>query len=206
MSDSSLSLVATALQPAYARGETASNRGQAGRGAAAGADAARTAKVQPENASPLAASTAAMPAGAGTAATSNPAAMQAVMPGQRPASPENGQTRSTDATAARQALAQEAAAKEAAEKARADQEAQGKDPVSRDELNQVVESINDFLQSSKRSLEFSVDDSSGRTIIKVMDAEKEKVIRQIPPESALELIERFRDGDGIAATGLMEKA
>lgn len=74
------------------------------------------------------------------------------------------------------------------------------------ELEKAVESINDFLQSSKRSLEFSVDETSGRTVIKVMDAEREEVIRQIPPETALELMEKLRDGDGVAATGIAEKA
>ncbi|WPL11578.1 flagellar protein FlaG [Thiorhodovibrio litoralis] len=74
------------------------------------------------------------------------------------------------------------------------------------ELEKAVESINDFLQSNKRSLEFSVDETSGRTVIKVWDAENEKVIRQIPPETALELMEKLRDGDGFAATGVAEKA
>ncbi|WP_083848608.1 flagellar protein FlaG [Thiorhodovibrio frisius] len=79
-------------------------------------------------------------------------------------------------------------------------------PPEETELDKAVESINDFLQQSKRALEFSVDETSGRTIIKVMDAEKEKVIRQIPPETALELMQKLRDGDGMAATGLAEKA
>lgn len=79
-------------------------------------------------------------------------------------------------------------------------------PPDKDELEKAVESINDFLQSSKRSLEFSVDEISGRTVIKVMDAEREEVIRQIPPETALELMQKLRDGDGMAATGLAEKA
>ena len=79
-------------------------------------------------------------------------------------------------------------------------------PPGKGELEKAVQSINDFLQSSKRSLEFSVDDNSGRTVIKVMDAEREEVIRQIPPETALELMHKLRDGDGMAATGLVEKA
>ena len=58
-----------------------------------------------------------------------------------------------------------------------------------DEVNQVVESINSYLQSTKRALEFSVDDSSGRTVITVMDGEREEVIRQIPPEAVLALLQ-----------------
>lgn len=74
------------------------------------------------------------------------------------------------------------------------------------EMERVVESINDYMQSSKRALEFSVDETSGRTVIKVMDAENDKVIRQIPPETALEIMKKLRDGDGAAATGLAEQA
>ncbi len=80
------------------------------------------------------------------------------------------------------------------------------EPPDKSELEKAVESINDFLQASKRSLEFSVDEISGRTVIKVMDAERKEVIRQIPPETALELMQKLRDGDGMAATGLVEKA
>lgn len=78
--------------------------------------------------------------------------------------------------------------------------------ISPEEMEEVVASINDFLQSSKRALEFSVDETSGRTVIKVMDLESDKVIRQIPPEATLELISQFRDGNGVTATGLFEKA
>ena len=75
-----------------------------------------------------------------------------------------------------------------------------------DEVNQVVESINSYLQSTKRALEFSVDDSSGRTVITVMDGEREQVIRQIPPEAVLALVEQFQSEQELSGTGLADKA
>nr|WP_255349375.1 flagellar protein FlaG [Thioalkalivibrio sp. ALE9] len=75
-----------------------------------------------------------------------------------------------------------------------------------DEVTQVVESINSYLQSTKRALEFSVDDASGRTVITVMDGEREEVIRQIPPEAVLALVERFQSDQELGGTGLEDQA
>ncbi len=74
------------------------------------------------------------------------------------------------------------------------------------EVNQVVESINSYLQSTRRALEFSVDDSTGRMVITVMDGEREEVIRQIPPEAVLALVEQFQSEQELGGTGLVDKA
>ncbi|MGM0554447.1 MAG: flagellar protein FlaG [Pseudomonadota bacterium] len=74
------------------------------------------------------------------------------------------------------------------------------------EVTQVVESINSYLQSTKRALEFSVDESSGRTVITVIDGEREEVIRQIPPEAVLALVEQFQTEQELGGTGLADKA
>ncbi len=79
-------------------------------------------------------------------------------------------------------------------------------PVEASDLEKVVESINNYLQSSKRSLEFAVDDVSGRTVITVMDGDRENVIRQIPPEAVLALVEQFKEDQGLDGTGLVDKA
>lgn len=78
--------------------------------------------------------------------------------------------------------------------------------ASKPELQQAVESINDFLQANRRALEFSLDDQTGRMVITVMDAERQEVIRQIPPEQALKLIAQMRDANEIRGTGLTERA
>lgn len=78
--------------------------------------------------------------------------------------------------------------------------------IDRAELDQVVESINSYLQSTQRALEFSVDEASGRTVITVMDGDREQVIRQIPPEAVLALAEQIQEEQDVRGTGLVDKA
>ncbi len=74
------------------------------------------------------------------------------------------------------------------------------------DLSGVVESLNDYMQSVRRDLRFSVDDFSGRTVITVLDSESQEVIRQIPPESVQALAEYLRDQGGLDSFGVAEKA
>jgi flagellar protein FlaG len=60
----------------------------------------------------------------------------------------------------------------------------------------AVVKLNDYMQQENRSLLFSVDDASGRTVIKVTDTETQEVIRQIPPEQALAIMHSFDEGQG----------
>ena len=64
------------------------------------------------------------------------------------------------------------------------------------DVSEVVSSLNDYVQQVNRTLQFSVDETSGRTIIKVMDAETREVIRQIPPEEVVALARHLDEGAG----------
>jgi flagellar protein FlaG len=61
--------------------------------------------------------------------------------------------------------------------------------LSEQKLQAAVEKMNELMRSSDRSLQFSVDDSTERMVIKVMDMETEEVIRQIPSEETLKFSE-----------------
>ncbi|MDX1723034.1 MAG: flagellar protein FlaG [Pseudomonas sp.] len=61
--------------------------------------------------------------------------------------------------------------------------------ADRESLEQAVSSIKDFVQAIRRDLNFSLDDSSGRIVIKVTDSASGDVIRQMPTEEALRLAE-----------------
>ena len=50
------------------------------------------------------------------------------------------------------------------------------------DLEIVVSNINDFVQNIQRSVQFSISEDSGRTIIEVYDAASEELIREIPSE------------------------
>jgi len=65
------------------------------------------------------------------------------------------------------------------------------------EVNDTVDELNSFLQDMKRNLSFSVDDTSGQSVILVKDSESEEVIRQIPSEELVVLRKKMDDLTGI---------
>jgi len=79
--------------------------------------------------------------------------------------------------------------------------------VSGAQVTAAVTRLNDYVQNVQRSLEFSVDQQTGRTVIKVLDAETHQVIRQIPPQEVLALAQELstRETEG-ARSGLLVRA
>ena len=63
--------------------------------------------------------------------------------------------------------------------------------VDTEQVTSAVSKISDFVQNFQRDLQFSVDQASGRTVIKVVDSETDQVIRQIPSEETLRIAERL---------------
>jgi flagellar protein FlaG len=78
--------------------------------------------------------------------------------------------------------------------------------VQEKDFSTVVKSLNDYAQSLKRDLQFSMDEKSGRTVITVRDSESDEIIRQIPPESAIALESYLRSEGRLESFGLLEKA
>lgn len=70
-------------------------------------------------------------------------------------------------------------------------------PGSEAELHSAVKEIQDFVQSLQRNLEFSVDDSTGSWVVKVVARDSGEVIRQIPSETALELARSLQDANSV---------
>ena len=52
-------------------------------------------------------------------------------------------------------------------------------------LDTAVAALNDFLKPSASSLQFSVDEDSGRTVVKVVDTDTNELVRQYPSKEAL---------------------
>ena len=63
--------------------------------------------------------------------------------------------------------------------------------VDTEQVESAVSRISDYVQNFQRDLQFSVDQDSGRTVIKVVDSETEQVIRQIPSEETLRMVEQL---------------
>lgn len=64
-------------------------------------------------------------------------------------------------------------------------------------LEQSVSQLNDLVQSVQRDLQFSIDEFSGDTVIKVLDTKTEEVIRQIPSEEVLALTKNIESLKGV---------
>ncbi len=64
-------------------------------------------------------------------------------------------------------------------------------------VDRVVKSLNNLAQSLKRKIEFSINDETGQTVIRIVDSENAKVIRQIPPEEMMRLAEHLKDIQGL---------
>lgn len=65
------------------------------------------------------------------------------------------------------------------------------------EVEQAVKSIQDFVDSVQRNLKFSIDESTGDVVVKVIAKASGELIRQIPSEEALKLAQSL-NGDNIA--------
>ncbi|MAD45758.1 MAG: flagellar biosynthesis protein FlaG [Oceanospirillaceae bacterium] len=65
--------------------------------------------------------------------------------------------------------------------------------LSQDEVQEAVSRINEYVQQTERTLDFQLDEDSGRTVIRVYDKSSSELIRQIPSELALELAQKLND-------------
>ena len=72
-------------------------------------------------------------------------------------------------------------------------EPQAKKIMNDEEIEATVVKLNDFAQLVSRQLQFSVDEESGKTIVKVIDAETGESIRDIPPEEILKMQNQLRE-------------
>jgi len=66
-------------------------------------------------------------------------------------------------------------------------------PTSIVEARSAAEAFKSFVQDIQRNLDFSVDDSTGQVVVKVIDGDSGKLVRQIPSEELLRLSERLDD-------------
>ncbi len=65
--------------------------------------------------------------------------------------------------------------------------------VDSEKLQETVREMNAKVQNLRRNLQFSIDDASGRSVVRVIDAETDEVIRQIPSEEILNLAHRLTE-------------
>lgn len=59
--------------------------------------------------------------------------------------------------------------------------------ANRNELEDAVKQVNDFLKPINNSIQFNLDDDTGKTVVKVIDLTTKEVIRQFPSEEMLSI-------------------
>ena len=69
--------------------------------------------------------------------------------------------------------------------------------ASTSDLSAVVSQLNDYVQQHSRSLEFSVDQTSGEAVVRVVDQKTGELIRQIPSQEMLDLSKKLDEAAGI---------
>jgi flagellar protein FlaG len=74
---------------------------------------------------------------------------------------------------------------------------------SRQQLDDAVKAVNDFVNPVNNSLQFRVDDDTGKTIVKVIDKTTNEVIRQFPSEEMIAIAKAL---DGIKGLLFRQKA
>ena len=71
------------------------------------------------------------------------------------------------------------------------------------ELEEAVSNISDYVQNLERSLSFTVDEVSGKTVITVSDPENDEVLRQIPSEELLQVARHYAELEASEGKGVL---
>ncbi|MBD8709353.1 MULTISPECIES: flagellar protein FlaG [unclassified Pseudomonas] len=66
-----------------------------------------------------------------------------------------------------------------------------------EELEAAVKQMEKFFQSVHRNLEFSIDDKSGKVVVKVIATETGEVVRQLPSAEALKLADSLKNANSL---------
>ncbi|MGA1861995.1 flagellar protein FlaG [Deferribacter thermophilus] len=72
-----------------------------------------------------------------------------------------------------------------------------KQQVSEQELKNQVKELNKALDMMNIKREFEVDKDLGEVVVKIVDTQENKVVRQIPPEEVLKLAKNIREMVGL---------
>ena len=69
--------------------------------------------------------------------------------------------------------------------------------LSPEKLEKVVQQLQEFMGEMNRSLQFKVDEDSGRNVIKVIDKESGDLVKQYPSEEVLGIVAKLAEATGV---------
>ncbi len=61
------------------------------------------------------------------------------------------------------------------------------EPVTDEKVQQAVDQIQNFTEKVAKNLKFSIDEDTGKTVVKLLDTQTQEVIRQFPTEEAISI-------------------
>ena len=73
--------------------------------------------------------------------------------------------------------------------------------ANREQVLAAVSDMQDYVDAAGRNIQFQLDDSSGRMVVKVTEASSGDVIRQMPSEEALRLAENLAEMSSVLFRG-----
>ncbi len=65
------------------------------------------------------------------------------------------------------------------------------------QVEDAVKQIEQFTQSVAQNLKFSIDEDTGKTVVKIMDSQTNELIRQIPSEEAINIARTLGKIEGV---------
>jgi len=112
-----------------------------------------------------------------------------------PSSPAEGEQASALASLSNVRVADNRPQVSSVEEASGAQVLQESGQAPREELDEAVSQLNDYVQNVQRDLQFEVNSELGHTIVRVVDQQTQEVIRQIPDDVALRLAENLQQDE-----------
>jgi flagellar protein FlaG len=67
----------------------------------------------------------------------------------------------------------------------------------KEQVNNALKNINNFFQMSKRTMQFTLNEDTGRMVVEIKDEKTGEVIRQIPSEDVLQLEKKLDEFQGL---------
>jgi len=70
-----------------------------------------------------------------------------------------------------------------------------------EQVQDAAQQIEQFTQNIAQNLKFSVDEDTGKTVVKIVDSQTQEVIRQIPSEEAISIARTLDKVQGLLLNG-----
>lgn len=84
-------------------------------------------------------------------------------------------------------------ADQAGTQARSAEPDQEKKQLSRDELSEISQELNKFMQLLNANIQFALHEKTQRLMVQVVDTKEQKVLKEFPPHESLDTIAKIRD-------------